>query len=145
MGYIDNNLIQGESVTYRANLHWMTFLAPIVFVVFAILGFVIALPVGVFLLLCAIVIGLSRWLSFVSSEFAVTDKRVLVKVGLIRRRSIELLLSKVETIGVDQGILGRIFNFGTIIVTGTGGTKEPFTGIANPLEFRRQVQAKLLS
>ncbi len=69
-----------------------------------------------------------------------TTRRVLIKVGVLRRRSLELLLSKVESIGVDQGIVGRLLGYGTIIVTGTGGTKEPFRMIAAPLEFRRMVQ-----
>ena len=145
MGYVDSNLLQGENVTYRANLHWAVFLAPIFFFVIAVIGFALAVPVGVFFLLVALVVSLSRWLMYISSEFAITDKRVLIKVGLIRRRTVELLITKVETIGVDQGILGRIFNFGTITVTGTGGTKEPFASIADPLEFRKQVQARLMN
>ena len=111
----------------------------------AVIWFALSLPVlGVLFLLPALVMGLPRWLTYVSSEFAITDKRVLIKVGVLRRRSVELLLSKVETIGVDQSILGRVFDFGTIIVTGTGGTKEPFKGIAAPMEFRKQVQARLM-
>jgi uncharacterized membrane protein YdbT with pleckstrin-like domain len=69
----------------------------------------------------------------------------LIKVGLIRRHSLELLLQKVEGIGVDQGILGRILGYGTITVSGVGGTQEAFRMISNPLEFRRQVQASLAS
>ena len=84
--------------------------------------------------------GLSSYINFTSSEFGVTNRRVLIKVGFIRRRSLELLLSKVEGIGVDQGIPGRIFGYGTIIVTGTGGTKEPFRNITAPMEFRKTVQ-----
>jgi uncharacterized membrane protein YdbT with pleckstrin-like domain len=144
MGYVDNNLLQNESVSYRANLHWAIFLAPIFFFVVATVGFAVAAPVGVFFLLVALLVSLSRMIAYTTSEFAITDRRVVIKVGLIRRRTVELLLSKVETIGVDQSILGRIFNFGTIIVTGTGGTKEPFTGIADPLEFRKQVQSRLM-
>lgn len=64
-------------------------------------------------------------------------------MGFIRRHSLELLLTKVEGIGVDQSILGRLLRFGTIIVTGTGGTKENFKNISQPMEFRKQVQAKV--
>lgn len=78
-----------------------------------------------------------------TSEFAVTDRRVVIKVGWIQRRTLETMLNKVEGIGVDQSIMGRMLGYGTITVTGTGGTKEPFTNIANPLEFRRQVQAQV--
>jgi len=87
----------------------------------------------------------SSWFRSSSSEFAVTDKRVIIKVGLVRRRTLETMLGKVEGIGVDQSLTGRILGFGTIVVTGTGGTKEEFDRIANPLEFRRQVQAAISS
>jgi uncharacterized membrane protein YdbT with pleckstrin-like domain len=83
------------------------------------------------------------WIDSLSSEFAVTNKRVLVKVGLIRRHSLELLLQKVEGIGVDQTLTGRILGYGTITVSGTGGTREAFRLISDPLEFRRQVQAEI--
>jgi uncharacterized membrane protein YdbT with pleckstrin-like domain len=83
------------------------------------------------------------WIRASSSEFAITNKRVLIKVGLVRRHSLELLLQKVEGIGVDQSILGRILGYGTITVSGVGGTKEAFRMISSPLEFRRQVQASL--
>jgi hypothetical protein len=73
----------------------------------------------------------------------VTDKRVIIKVGWIQRRTLETMLGKVEGIGVDQTVIGRMLNFGTITVTGTGGTQERFTNIAAPLEFRRQVQAQV--
>ncbi|MGO9985725.1 MAG: PH domain-containing protein [Rhodomicrobium sp.] len=74
-----------------------------------------------------------------TSEFAVTDHRVMVKVGVIRRHSLEIMLPQVEGIGVDQGILGRILSYGTITVSGTGATHEHFIRIRNPLEFRRRV------
>jgi hypothetical protein len=78
--------------------------------------------------------------AFRSAEFAVTNKRVLIKVGVLRRRSLEILLSKVETISVDQPILGRLLGYGSLTVGGTGGTKEVFHLIRGPLEFRRHVQ-----
>ncbi|HKC53154.1 MAG TPA: PH domain-containing protein [Burkholderiales bacterium] len=99
--------------------------------------------IGVVFMIIAGALAFSRWLARVSSEFAVTNKRVLIKVGFIRRHSLELLLQKVEGIGVDQGIWGRVFDYGTIMVTGTGGTKEPFKNIAAPLEFRKQVQSRV--
>ena len=83
------------------------------------------------------------WIRSASSEFAITNKRVLIKVGLVRRHSLELLLQKVEGIGVDQSVMGRILGYGTITVSGVGGTKESFRMISDPLEFRRQVQASL--
>jgi uncharacterized membrane protein YdbT with pleckstrin-like domain len=152
MGYVERNLMPGEQVTYRAKLHWIVFLSPIIL---GLVGVLILLPgstssdmralgwCGGVLLLLAALGGLSAVMSYATSEFALTNRRVLVKVGFIRRHSLELLLTKVEGVGVDQGILGRILGYGTIVVTGTGGTKEPFKNIADPLEFRKRVQSQI--
>ena len=148
MSYVDNNLLPHEQVVYRANLHWMIYGPAAIVSVLALLVLVSSIggrsggiaSFGGLLLLIGLVMFFFRWIAVRTSEFAVTSKRVVIKVGLVRRHSLELLLRQVEGIGVDQGIVGRIFGYGTITVAGTGGTKEPFRGIANPLEFRRQVQ-----
>jgi len=117
VGYVEQNLIAGERVTYRGHLHWMVFVS----------------------LKALFTLFLSPVIERATSEFAVTSRRVIIKVGLISRRTVELKLEKIESIGVDQSILGRIFGYGTIVVNGTGGTHEPFRGIARPLEFRKAV------
>jgi uncharacterized membrane protein YdbT with pleckstrin-like domain len=145
MGYVDSNLLPNEHVTYRARLHRIIYLLPVCVLIVA-LGVAVASGswiAGGVLGLIGLVMLVPPWIRSIGSEFAVTNKRVLVKVGLIRRHSLELLLQKVEGIGVDQGILGRILGYGTITVSGTGGTREAFRMIADPLEFRRQVQASL--
>jgi membrane protein YdbS with pleckstrin-like domain len=144
MGYVEKNLLPNEQVTYRARLHWIIYLVPMIVILAAIAvalvgGGIAAIVVGVIGLL----LMLPPWIKSSSSEFAITNKRVLIKVGLVRRHSLELLLQKIEGIGVDQGIIGRILGYGTITVSGVGGTKEAFQRISNPLEFRRQVQASL--
>jgi len=145
MGYVDSNLLPNEHVTYRARLHRIIYLLPVCVLIVAL---AVALASGSWIAggilgLIGLLLLVPPWIRSISSEFAVTNKRVLVKVGLIRRHSLELLLQKVEGIGVDQGILGRILGYGTITVSGTGGTREAFRMIAHPLEFRRQVQASL--
>jgi uncharacterized membrane protein YdbT with pleckstrin-like domain len=144
MGYVESNLLPNEKITYRAKLHWIIYTLPATVFVIAL---AVALGGGAWIAAVLAVIGfvlfLPPWIKSSSSEFAITNKRVLIKVGLIRRHSLELLLQKVEGIGVDQSILGRILGYGTITVSGVGGTKEPFQMISNPMEFRRQVQASL--
>jgi uncharacterized membrane protein YdbT with pleckstrin-like domain len=120
MGYVDSNLMTGETVLHRAHLHWKVFFWPAVF----------------FFLLVPLVVVMIR---NATSEFAVTNRRVIVKVGLISRVTLELNLAKVESIGVEQSLLGRVLNYGTIVVVGTGGTREPFKDIADPMGFRRAV------
>ncbi|MGA2396865.1 MAG: PH domain-containing protein [Steroidobacteraceae bacterium] len=142
---MDSSLLPNEHVTYRARLHRIIYLLPVCVLIVAL---VVALVSGSWIAggvlgLIGIVLLVPPWIRSISSEFAVTNKRVLVKVGLVRRHSLELLLQKVEGIGVDQGILARILGYGTITVSGTGGTREAFRMIADPLEFRRQVQASL--
>ena len=145
MGYVDSNLLPNEQVTYRARVHRIIYLLPVcVLIIAVIVGIASASWIaGGVLGLIGLVLLVPPWIRSISSEFAVTNKRVLVKVGLVRRHSLELLLQKVEGIGVDQGILGRILDYGTITVSGTGGTREAFRMIASPLEFRRQVQSSI--
>jgi uncharacterized membrane protein YdbT with pleckstrin-like domain len=78
-----------------------------------------------------------------ATEMAVTNKRVIVKTGLADRRTIELLLQRIESIAVEEPALGRLLGYGTVIVRGTGGTPEVFPQIARPLEFREQVQRQI--
>lgn len=145
MSYVERNLLPNEQITYRARLHRIVYLLPDCIFMVAIIvglaggGWIAAAVIGAI----GIVLFIPPWIRSVSSEFAITNKRVLIKVGLVRRHSLELLLQKVEGIGVDQSVLGRILGFGTITVSGVGGTKESFRTISDPLEFRRQVQASL--
>jgi len=150
MSYVDSQLLTGETVRYRARLHRGIFTAPAVFGVLTLAALIGASAAGHWWWLLvagtAIVAGFTftrAWVTYKTSELAVTDKRVVIKVGWIRRRTLETMLAKVEGIGVDQSLTGRMLGYGTIEVTGTGGTREEFTRIADPLEFRRQVQAAI--
>ena len=141
MGYIESNLLPGEDVVQRARLHWIVFLKAVA-VVFVGLALLFLQPmVGAVVIAVGLVMAVPPWLERLTSEFGVTSKRVIIKVGLVQRRTLELLIRQVEAISVDQSLTGRIFNFGTITLTGTGGVKETFHNIANPLEFRRSIQS----
>ena len=141
MGYIEANLLPGETVVQRARLHWIVFLKAIVVVVVG-LGLLFLQPiVGGVVAAIGVMMAVPPWLQRVTSEFGVTSKRVIIKVGLIQRRTLELLIRQVEAISVDQSLTGRIFNFGTITLSGTGGVRETFHNISNPLEFRRSIQS----
>lgn len=153
MSFIDKNLLTNEVVIYRAHMHWVIFLNTFLYLLLSITacGFNLRLTepnqllwaISILGLLLAFISSITGYIRYKTSEFAITNKRVLIKIGFIQRHSLEVLLHKVEGIGVNQSILGRILGFGTITVTGTGGTKETFDLIAAPLEFRKQVQANL--
>lgn len=148
MSYIDNNLLTGENVTYRAKLHWIVFAWPIIWLIVAIVLFSngnSAAGFGTIAIILFILTGITSLVSYLTSEFGVTNKRVLVKIGFIRRNSLEVLLNKVEGIQVNQGILGRILGFGTVRVSGTGGTRDPFHKISAPLKLRRAAQEQIVA
>lgn len=152
MSYLDDHLLDGEQIIYRAHLHWTIFgSAILVMLLGAALGIVLYLYepqywyLGLVLTGIGLLLAIGPLIRYVGSEFAVTNKRVLSKVGFIERESDENLLSKVEAIGVDQGIVGRLLGFGTVTITGTGGTEEMFTRISQPLEFRRQIQNQVVA
>jgi uncharacterized membrane protein YdbT with pleckstrin-like domain len=151
MTYVDENLLPGERVVYRAHLHRIIYAAPAAAALVAIAAFAVAYAredamwlvwVGALLAVVAAAGALASFIKSSTSEFAVTNRRVVIKTGVVRRHTLELLLQKVEGIGVDQTVIGRLLNIGTIVVIGTGGSKEQFANIADPLKFRHEVQAQ---
>ena len=148
--YTEQHLLPGERIKYQGRLHLLPFLPGYILGGLLVLAGVIGLGLEIWWLAIvsfAVAIPMLAWtyISQMSSEFSITDRRVVIKVGWIRRKTHETMLSKVETIGVEQSLLGRLLDYGTIVVVGTGGSTEPFRNIASPLEFRRQVQAQITS
>lgn len=126
MSYIDDSLIPGEVVVHRARVSWWSQAG------FVLLGVILLVAVvGIFFLVFA-------WIKVRSTELAITNKRVIAKFGFIKRDTIEINLNQVEALRVEQTFLGRVLNYGTIIVSGTGGALDPFPNIADPLVFRRK-------
>ncbi|MEO8006462.1 MAG: PH domain-containing protein [Betaproteobacteria bacterium] len=124
--YVDGVLISDEHVMYRARISLWSLWLPI------LLG-VITLPLfGVGLLF-----WLWAWITYATTELAITNKRVIAKSGLIQRRTIEMFLEKIESIQVDQSVLGRLFDFGSVIISGTGVHSAPFRNISDPLALRK--------
>jgi uncharacterized membrane protein YdbT with pleckstrin-like domain len=150
MGYIDKHLAPGEQVVFRTRLHPVIFAGTAAFAAF-VLGAVALIvsrnelaPRTVALLwLAGVVIGpgslLPLYVRWRTCEFAVTDRRVLVKLGMLSVHTLELLLPKVEAIGVDQSIWGRLLGYGTLRIVGTGGTVEAFARVAHPQALREAV------
>lgn len=148
MAYVDKHLLTGERVIYRSRQHWVVFTGPALLFVVALASLIYSrsnamLGVAFVVGLVAVIWATARAIARLSAEFTVTNKRVVIKLGTIRRRAIEMLLSKVEEIAVSQGVGGRILGYGTLVIVGTGGSKEIFMLMADPLEFRRQVQEQI--
>ena len=161
MSYASKHLIAGEQVQYETKLHWVVMLGHVTLaVILAIVGAgLLAGPwgrthggeeysgalrwAGVASLVAAfmfLIVGLVRR---DATEMAVTNKRVIVKTGLASRRTVELLLPRIESVVVEEPAIGRALGYGTVILRGTGGTPEAFRQIAHPLQFREQVQRQI--
>ena len=148
--YSRANLAPNETPYFKTSLHWFIFarFAALAFVLFLLAAIPFAIGVqaltgselGWFALPLPAFILLPPTLAFASSELVITDRRVLIKTGIVRRQTVEMFISKVESIAVDQGFLGRVFDFGTVTIRGTGGFEEAFESIASPLQFRSWIQ-----
>jgi uncharacterized membrane protein YdbT with pleckstrin-like domain len=161
MSYVRKHLLEGEQIVYETRLHWSVLIRPIATALLFVLAggtlFVLAERVaaenaaehqammiaGGALLVVALFFILRGIVDRNATEMTVTNKRVFVKTGLAARRTIELLLSRVESIGVEESAMGRMFGYGSVTLHGTGGTPEVFHRIAHPLEFRTQVQQQI--
>ena len=170
MGYVDRNLVPGETLLYLTRHHWLILIGPfVVGLVLLVPGIALLLEafslrdtnglavgdttispstmaiLGVVLLFAAAIIfsyGIARRNA---TEMAVTTRRVLIKTGMTSRRTLDMMLSRVESIGVEETTLGRLLGYGSVVVRGTGGTPEPFEMISHPQEFRRAVQQQIAS
>lgn len=156
MSYIHKSLLDGEEIVYLTRRHKIIFIWPVIWllvsaVLYGIKWFFVFRPEvnyalsifsGIFLA-AAIIHALVIWMKYLCAEFGITNQRVIVKEGFLKRKTSEVFLRNVESVQVDQSIWGRILNFGTIVVTGTGGASDPLNLIRNPLDFKKQVQQRL--
>jgi len=154
MGYVERHLLPNERVVYKTRLHWILFLRPATLTVAGavftgLLWRVEQVPwlwwLGAAVVAGGLVWGLVHYVELMTSEFAVTSTRLIFKVGLVARYTTELLLAKVESIGVTQGLVGRLLSYGDLTVTGTGGAREVFRRVSDPIAFRNHVQQASVS
>jgi len=162
MSYVESNLVPRETVIYQTRLHWLVMLWHLVLGCFllalsgALLLYYTHSQTGIesqtlrvmeiasaVLLVCGVVAILVGTVRRNATEMAVTNRRVVIKTGLASRKTIEMLLNKVESIEVSETTAGRMLGYGTIVVIGNGGTPQPFHKIAHRLEFRSQVQQQI--
>jgi uncharacterized membrane protein YdbT with pleckstrin-like domain len=142
MGYIDANLLPDEKIVYRAPLHWIVFWKPSALILCGIVFLLLQPIVGMVVVAIGLLALIPPAIDYATSEFGVTNKRVIIKIGFLRRRTLELLLRHVEAISVEQSVMGRVLNYGSVTLTGTGGVREVFGNIWNPLDFRRRIQGE---
>ena len=148
--YVDNVLQPGETVRYKGTLHWVIFLPAFSLLAFAIAGLAImtispgyTTRLYFIFVMIALVFGVlhlvAAWIRQLATEIAVTNHRIIYKTGLVSRRSVEMNMDKVESVDVTQGIFGRLLDYGTVTIRGTGAGLEPLVTIASPIALRNAI------
>ena len=155
MGYLQETLLTSEKVVYKERQHWVVFVPGLFWLLVALLfafrvvnlaflSAFIGLPVGFYINIIVIIYAIYQlgvgYISYTYSEYAITDRRVLMSTGWFYRRSLELFMDKIEAVSMRQTLISRVLGYGTIIIIGTGGSRDAFIYINQPMKFRRKVQ-----
>jgi uncharacterized membrane protein YdbT with pleckstrin-like domain len=169
MSYITKSLVPGETLLFETRHHWIVLLGPLLLsLILGIPGVALLIDavaaknghggipslesslgpggmtmLGAVLVLIAVIVFAWGAAKRNATEMAVTNRRVLIKTGMASRRTLDLMLNKVESIGVTETFMGRIFGYGSVVIHGTGGTPESFVMIAHPQQFRQSVQEQI--
>ncbi|HEX3916206.1 MAG TPA: PH domain-containing protein [Caulobacteraceae bacterium] len=155
MGYAERVLQPGETIAYRARLHWIIYLLGMLCVAAAAglaigalvlhanntlyIGLLAAAAIALFLGIYQL---MRAWLVSANTEIIVTSRRVIYKTGFISRNTVEMNLDKVESVLVQQTLLGRMIDYGTVIIRGVGAGLEPISNIGAPLLLHRHISAQ---
>ena len=146
MSYIQNNLQAGEEIKYKADIHWYIFAYPVILLLlsafFSSAQTGLFYYVSIFLLLSGLFQLIKRIPLKMGAEYVVTNKKVILKSGILNRDALELVLNKCEGIRINQSFMGRMLGFGSIVVT-TGGVTNKFDFITNPIKFRNEINAQI--
>jgi len=149
MSYVRRVLQSGETLLYEAKISWATYLPGLLILLLAIVVFLVvafvfdlmnwASVAGLVLLVLSLWFLGSAWFLRWTTEIAITDRRIILKRGFIRRDTIEMSVEKVESVDVNQSLLGRLLNYGDVTVRGTGTGFAPLTNIDSPLTLRSRI------
>jgi len=153
--YIDDILQPGEKVLYSTNAHWMFYLPAmgawaVAIALLVLAGVSSAIPTLMLVCLAsasviafvALYLTFKAWFHRWTTETDVTNMRVVHKTGFIKRRTFEMALDKIESVDVNQSILGRMLNYGDVTINGVGEGRETIRTIASPLAFRSAITTK---
>ena len=148
MGYVQRVLQPGEQVRRISSIHWIVYWPGVAVALLAVVAYWLSetrlLPglwryAAYALALVAVVLLIQQWFQWWVTEIAVTDRRVIYKRGLVRRQTNEMNMDKVESVKIEQSVLGRMLNYGDVTILGTGEGFETLRTIANPIELRNSI------
>ena len=151
--FISSSLLQGEQVLHRAQLSCLIFLSPLAFLCLALLACIISFVAGIGMVGCVIGGGMLLYVAirksidaivaYTTTELVVTDRRVIGRHGFFNRSTVDLLLKKVESVQVDQSLFGRMLDFGSVGIFGTGGGGPKFLGLASPNKLKQIINEQV--
>ncbi|MEK7382206.1 MAG: PH domain-containing protein [Elusimicrobiota bacterium] len=130
MSYIEQSLSTGEKVEGLFKLHWIAWAPMVIWIILGFVSFGLTWPLAIY-----------EFLRLKFLEQGVTSKRVILKKGIISRKTEEMKLTSIETVEINQGIFGRILGFGTVKITGRGISDFMFKGIDDPMSVKRQIES----
>lgn len=142
MGYVNENLLPDETVIYQAHIHWIIYVWGVA-IVLASLFFYQFSPLALAVFGLGVVMLVKAYIFATTTEFVVTNQRIIAKMGWVSRTAVEVRHEKVEGLSLIQGVWGRMFNYGTLILSGTGTGRTLIPNIDNPLEFRKHALAAM--
>lgn len=147
MSFLEKNLLPDEEIIYRTRKHWIIFLTPFLLSIAAIFcllnnnSFVVNM--SIFPAAAAVILWLTQWLIYITSEFAITNKRIRMREGFFYRHTNETRLATIADVTITQSLAGQLLNYGTVFINAFGGAEDPFTQIKAPNEFQKQLQVQL--
>ena len=144
--YVEKNLLKGEKVLYTTHRHWIVYAWPVAWVIVTLLilkDYQYMGNIAIFPLILVAITGIDSTIDYLFSEIALTNMRILIKLGFISRSAMETGIQNISSIRIEQSILGRVLDYGTVIINDVGSTHTPFKRIANPYGFHRAVQREI--
>lgn len=145
MSYIKQSLSNGERIEAEFKIHWINMVAAYVLIVIGLLftvgGVIIKDPIAIAIPALILLLGIWNLLKLKFTENCATNRRVVVKTGVIGRHTEEMRLDSIETVEIRQGVMGRIFGYGTVKVTGKGVSDLNYLNIDDPIAVKKRIEA----
>jgi uncharacterized membrane protein YdbT with pleckstrin-like domain len=150
MSYIKHVLQSGETVRYQGSTHWMLYFPAILLAAAGLISLIstwgapqpYGMLVAIACLTIAFVLAVRAWWNRWTTEIAVTDRRVIYVRGFFQRKSVEVHMNQIESVDVDQTLLGRLFGYGDVTIHGTGNTYDPLCAVDRPIALRNEIIAR---
>jgi len=152
MAYVEKVLQPEETVIYKTTVHWFVYLQATLWAILALIAFIVSFRfdvtgalvmswIAVACLACAILLAVLAWVRRITTELAITSRRIIFKAGLLKRTTFEMNRSSVESVGVEQTVMGRLLGYGRVDLKGTGASAQQLPLIHDPLRFRSHITA----